>query len=142
MQRIAILGVTLAIAGALAGSASPTHGRNVWSGTWTTSTGTLGLRWITDAAGAKAIVSFGGKPCPAPTDYFRGGYATLAGDRGVVVGCTYGRTPLPGRWNTNFAPGRGGTFAVSYADRSFSGRYQEDGGGSGPYSGRFKGHFA
>ncbi len=145
MRRVAVLGLILAVAGSLAGSASPTHGKNVWSGQWTTSTGTLGLRWISDADGTKAIETFGGRPCPEPTDYFRGGYTTGAGDHGGVVGCTVNWRRLIARWNTNLASARDGTFDVSYSGdtnpATFSGRYQEDGGGSGPYTGRFKGHF-
>lgn len=142
MRRSLVLVLALAAAATLAGSAAPTHGRNVWSGNWTTNTGTLGLRWIADAAGAKAIQSFGGQPCAEPTDYFRGGYTTGAGDHGGVVGCTAGRTRLIARWNTNLATARDGTFDVRYSGGGFSGRYQEDNGGAGSYTGTFKGHFA
>ena len=115
MRRVAVLGLILAVAGSLAGSASPTHGKNVWSGQWTTSTGALGLRWISDADGTKAIETFGGRPCPEPTDYFRGGYTTGAGDHGGVVGCTVNWRRLIARWNTNLASARDGTFDVSYS---------------------------
>lgn len=142
MRRIAVIPFAVLFAGIFAGSAAPTHGNNPWSGQWTTNSGGIAFRWVSDSEGSKAIKSQGGNPCAEPTEYFRGGYTTTAGDAGKVTGCTIGERRMVARWKTNFpANNRNGTFDITSGNNSFSGLFREDGGSSGPYTGRFKGHF-
>src|SRR4051794_29897509 len=121
-------------------AASATHGTRVWSGQWTTNTGSVGLRWVTDSEGLAAIKSQGGRPCAEPTDYFRGGYVA-GSDSGKVTGCTKGnRKHLIARYVSDKSGS--GTFDIAFAEpASFRGTYTTDAGGNGPYTGSFKAHF-
>lgn len=144
LRRLLLLASFLALAGALAGAAPATHGRNNWSGQWTTNTGGVGFRWVTDSEGSSALKSQGGKACASPTDYFRGGYYTPSGGAaGKITGCTVGEpNQLVGRYVSDDKR-TGGRFDIKFVspDR-FSGTYRNDGGGSGPYTGKFKAHFS
>ena len=119
---------------------SATHGKRVWSGQWTTNTGGVGFRWVTDSEGLAAIKSQGGKPCAEPTDYFRGGYVA-GSDRGKVTGCTKGnKKHLIARYVSDKSGS--GTFDITFAEpASFRGTYTTDARATGPYTGSFKGHF-
>ena len=119
---------------------SATHGKRVWSGQWTTNTGGVGFRWVTDSEGLAAIKSQGGKPCAEPTDYFRGGYVA-GSDRGKVTGCTKGnKKHLIARYVSDKSGS--GTFDITFAEpASFRGTYTTDARATGPYTGSFRGHF-
>ncbi len=141
-RRVLVLSVALVAAAITVASASSPGPGNVWSGTWSTNTGGLGLRWVTNAEGSTAIVAQGGKPCAAPTDYFRGGYSGPT-DAGKVTGCTEGPTHLVARYITDYPTrSRNGAFQITYSGGRFTGTYEQDGGVSGPYTGTFTGHFA
>jgi hypothetical protein len=133
--RLVLTGAALAFLLILAGSATgseSTHSKRVWSGQWSGSPSGVGFYWVSDATGAKAIRSQGGKPCGKGSDYFRGGYFDPPSGRGgKVTGCTQRvATRLVGRYvgDKRKDPGARGTFDISFVPpKKFEGMFIPDG---------------
>jgi hypothetical protein len=120
-RRASILAVLLwlTLAGAWPATtavAASSHGPNLWSGQWNTSTGGLGFRLMTasDISVAKTEAQhkqlYDQLPCNGP-QYYRGGYFNST-DAGKVLACG---TPmrLQGRWVSNNDPTNHGSFDIA-----------------------------
>jgi len=118
-RLLTVVGLLTLAAGLLLGTAravKPPHGPNLWAGTWTTSTGRLGLRLMDsrDLAVAKSETRrrdlFDRLRCHGP-QYYRGGYVS-GSDTGKVIGCGTPRH-LTGRYLSDNRAIGGGSFDIS-----------------------------
>jgi hypothetical protein len=149
--RLVLTGTALVFLLALAGSATgsqSTHSKRVWSGQWSGSPSGVGFYWVSDATGAKAIRSQGGKPCGKGSDYFRGGYFDPPSGRGgKVTGCTQGvATRLVGRYvgDKRKDPGAKGSFDINFVPPNrFEGKFIPDGQSKKfPWKATFNKHYS
>jgi GDSL-like lipase/acylhydrolase family protein len=131
-----------------ASSVHASHGRNLWSGQWTTSTGGFALRLFLpgDLAIAKQeprrTQLWNKLPCKNGPQFYRGGYNN-PDDRGKIMGCGT-PTRLRGRWSSNDFPNANGSFDITITSRSplrFKGKATPDGGKPSAWSGTWKSHF-
>ncbi|MEA2301477.1 MAG: hypothetical protein QOE44_2012, partial [Solirubrobacteraceae bacterium] len=140
-----LLGVCLAVFVAGAGAADP---ENVFSGNWTTNTGSVSFRVVSAAEGSAALVADGGRACSSPTVYYRGTYSDPGPRTGEVVGCTVGGpTHLVGRYvgDASTDKGSAGDIDIVFiSPSSFNGTYTQVSSESQllPYVGSFTSHFA
>jgi hypothetical protein len=138
------LGVALAV---FVSGATATDAVNVFSGQWTTNTGSVSFRLATAAEGAQAIVAQGGHPCATPTVYYVGTYSDPGPRTGQVSGCTVGSAShLVARYvgDARTDPSSAGDIDITFASPSaFNGTYTADGSGQSlSYVGSFQAHFA
>jgi hypothetical protein len=128
-----------------AGAADP---ENVFSGNWTTNTGSVSFRVVSAAEGSAALVADGGRACSSPTVYYRGTYSDPGPRTGEVVGCTVGGpTHLVGRYvgDASTDKGSAGNIDIVFiSPSSFNGTYTQVSTESQqlPYVGSFASHFA
>ena len=152
--RRALTGLgALMIAGVwlLGGSAAAPvdHGPNLWSGKWTTSTGSVAWRAFNEQdlenarTGSDAKELFDKLPCKNGPQFYRGGYAA-GGDRGKIMGCGT-PTNMRGRWLSNVGVSYvNGSYTIHISSRNplkFSGTFRQDNGVSGSYTGTWSNHF-
>lgn len=144
-----VLGCGLAVGG-VAPAATGSHGDAVWAGKWLTSTGTLRLSVPSQkqlaalAADPDADVLWDRLSCKKGPQFYVGTYGTGQGDSGRVVACGTKSTLFARFLSTGRFKGSAGSFSVSIAPGAalaFAGRFTQDAGGSGPYTGRWELHF-
>lgn len=134
---------------ASAGGSRASHGPNLWSGRWITSTGSFALRRLhpdeiqtAKEPGADKGQLFAKLPCKSGPQLYRGGYAS-GGDLGKIMGCGTATT-LRGRFLSN-VNGAAGSFSIHISSRQplkFAGTFSADsGGGSQTWTGTWSNHF-
>lgn len=154
LSRALAMGAALAIAGCFllidGSSAQPTdHGRELWAGQWTTSTGGVAWRVFLEGdlenakKGRDAKELFDKLPCKNGPRFYRGGY-TAGGDRGKIMGCGT-PTGMRGRWRSNVGGQfQNGSYEIRISSRNplkFTGTFRQDDGVTGKYTGTWSSHF-
>ncbi len=131
------------VAGAVA-----THGGNVFSGQWSTNTGSVNFAAVDPATGMQALAAQNGQACSGATVYYVGTYLDPGPRTGVVSGCTVGGpTHLVGRFlgDPNTDRGSAGDIDITFqAPGAFTGTSTnvQSPGKTFAYTGTFQAHFA
>ena len=130
-------------------ASSSDHGTELWAGQWTTNTGGVAWRAFneqdlnTAKTGKDAKELFNKLPCKDGPEFYRGGY-TSGGDRGKIMGCGT-PTSMRGRWLSNVGGNYvNGSYEIHISSRNplkFTGKYRQDNGATGTYSGTWASHF-
>ena len=141
MLAALLLAVTVALPGAASGAAASDSpdAAYPWAGRWTSSFGGFAFSVRTEANGRELLAKIGGKVCPAPSQYYAGGYNN-PDDQGKIRGCTVGLNHLVGRFESNRTKARG-SFDVTRSGAGWRGTWSTDAGDGGAWQGSFKAHF-